>query len=112
MTIAMPSNPDNPETFVNDFRSWLTKDVTGGPSVTLTDVEAAKRVHKYTGTLTQNVEVVVPSEENLYWVWNATSGAFTLTVKTSAGSGVAVTQGDKVLLACDATDVIAFTAEL
>jgi hypothetical protein len=112
MAIAMPSNPAAPESFVNDFRSVLTKDVSGGPTVTLTDVEAAKRVHKYTGTLTQNVEVIVPTEENFFGVWNATSGAFTLTVKTTGGTGVAVTQGKKVELICDGTDVIAWTAEL
>lgn len=111
MAIAMPSNPDSPETYVNDFRDYLDKDVSSGPTVTLSDVEAAKRIHEYNGTLTQNVDVVVPTETNLYHVYNSTTGAYTCTVTTSGGSGVAVTQGKKVALVCDGTDVVQWSAE-
>lgn len=111
MAIAMPSNPDSPESYVNDFRTILSKDVSTGASVTLSDAEAANRIHTYTGTLTQNVDVVVPTEENLYHVHNNTSGAFTVTVKTSAGTGIAVTQGKKCVLVCDGTNVVQWSAE-
>jgi hypothetical protein len=40
-------------------------------------------------------------------VTNATTGAFTLTVKTAAGTGVAVTQGSASILYCDGTNVVA-----
>ena len=111
MAIAMPSNPDTPETYVNDFRDMLTKDVSTGPTVTLTDVESAKRIHKYTGTLTSNVDVEVPTETNFYSVWNATTGAYTVTVTTTGGSGYAVTQAKKVDLICDGTNVVQWSAE-
>lgn len=61
---------------------------------------------KLTGTLTANSVVVVPTQKKTYIVENATTGAFTLTVKTSAGTGVAVPQGQRALLSCDGTNVV------
>lgn len=91
---------------------YLSKSVSGGPSITLTDVEAQNAIHEYNGTLSANVDVIVPAEPKIYFVFNNTTASYTLTVKTSAGTGVTVTQGDKVILVCDGTDVIAWTAEL
>ena len=113
MAIVMPSNPAEPHTIFNDVTmGYLSKSVAGGGNVTLSDVEAQQAVHEYTGAITANIEVIVPAETKIYFVWNNTSGAFTLTVNTSGGTGTAVTQGDKVILVCDGTDVIAWTAEL
>lgn len=113
MSIAMGSNPATPETIFNTVTmGYLTKSVAGGANVTLSDVEAQHAVHEYTGLLAANIDVIVPAESKVYLVHNNTSGAYTLTVKTSGGSGVAVTQGKKVVLVCDGTDVVAWTAEL
>lgn len=109
--IAMPSNPDTPEAYVNDFRQYLNKDISTGPSVVLDGPEAAKMFHVYTGTLTANVDVIVPTEQNGFYVHNDTTGAFSVTVKTAAGSGVVVTQGKKVKLGCDGTNVEQWSAE-
>ena len=113
MAIAMGSNPSNPETIFNSITmGYLSKSVAGGPTVTLSDLEAQDAIHEYTGTLAANTDVVVPTETKIYFVYNNTSGAYTLTVKTSAGTGPTVTQGDKVILVCDGTNVVAWTAEL
>ena len=40
------------------------------------------------------------------------TGAYTLTVKPAAGSGVAVAQGQKAILYCDGTNVVAATASV
>ncbi len=87
----------------------LNKSVAGSSNVTLTAAEARNAWHEYNGTLTGNINVIVPTTEKLYYVFNNTAGAFTLTVKTSAGSGIVVTQGEKVILYADATDVIEAT---
>lgn len=84
----------------------LAKSVAGSSDVTLTSTEALNMFHEYTGTLTGNINVIVPASDKVYIVHNNTSGAFTLTVKTSAGTGIAVPQGQKMLLYCDGTDVI------
>lgn len=90
----------------SDF-SYTTIAVGGSGTYTLTSAEYAKVALKFTGTLTGNRTIVVPTAIRDYWVNNATSGAFTLTVKTASGSGVAVTQGKSATLYCDGTDVIA-----
>ena len=113
MALVMSTNSSEPEaTFNTITMGYLSKDCAGAADVTLSDAEARNAVHEYTGALTGNIAVIVPAESKIYFAFNNTSGAFTLTVKTAAGSGVAVTQGDKVVLVCDGTDVVAWTAQL
>ena len=52
-------------------------------------------VLQLTGTITTNVNVVVPVVEKVYIVDNATSGAYSVTVKTTSGSGVTWAAADK-----------------
>ena len=66
-------------------------------------------VIELTGTITTNVNVTIPdSIEKTYYIYNNTSGAFTVTFKTSSGSGVAFATTDKgyKILYSDGTDVI------
>lgn len=78
-----------------------------GVDVTLTDVEAASAVINLSGTLTANVNVIVPATPvRVYLVRNQTSGAFTVTVKTSAGTGTPVQQGTSSLVYSDGTNII------
>jgi hypothetical protein len=71
-------------------------------------------VIKLTGTITTSVNVVIPdSVEKTYIIENATSGAFTVTVKTSSGTGVtwgATDKGIKMVYS-DGTNIVdtAFT---
>lgn len=83
----------------------LTKSVAGGVTVTLTADEGAYARLRFTGALTANIAVVVPSTDARWDVANLTTGAFTLTVKTLAGTGVIVTQGFRTSLSCDAVNV-------
>jgi hypothetical protein len=87
----------------------LSKAVTTA-DVTLTTTEARNQILEFTGTLTGNRNVIVPSKNRTYAVYNNTAGAFTLTVKTSGGTGIAVTQGTRSWLYCDATNVVQITA--
>ena len=67
------------------------------------------QVIKLTGTITGNVNVVIPdSVEKTYIIENATSGAFTVTVKTSSGSGVTWSATDKgtKMVYSNGTDVV------
>lgn len=85
----------------------LAKSVAGGVDVTLTANEARNQILEFTGALTANINVVLPAVPSLWWVYNNTTGNFSLTVKTAAGSGVAVTQGLRALLIGDGTSIIA-----
>ena len=55
--------------------------------------EARNMVLDFTGALTAARNVVVPTAEKLYLVKNSTTGGYALTIKTAAGSGVAVAAG-------------------
>ena len=114
MSIKMPVNPAEPSAiFNNSVSGILSKDITGaGVSIALTDEEAQQAVTYISGTITANVDIVLPSETKIYYVWNDTTGAFTLTFTTSGGAGVTVAQGNKAILICNAIDVIRFTGDI
>lgn len=83
----------------------LSKSVAGGADVTLTAAEARNEIIEFTGLLTANIAVIVPTRARPWAMSNATTGAFTLTVKTAAGTGKEITQGKRAVLFCDATNV-------
>jgi hypothetical protein len=84
----------------------LNKVVTGG-TVTLTVVEASSTIQEYTGTLTSNCIVVLPSTVQLYSLQNKTTGAFTLTFKTTAvgATTVVLPSNETIIAICDGTNV-------
>jgi len=63
-----------------------------------------------TGSLTANRNVIVPND----WqgiVYNATTGAYSLTFKTASGTGVAVAQTKRAMLLADGTNVVRITPD-
>lgn len=57
-------------------------------------------------TLTAARNIIVPSTSKTYIVKNVTTGGFSVTVKTSAGTGIEVPNGSEMLLYCDGTNVV------
>ena len=89
----------------NAVGGYLVKAVTGG-TVTLTEAEASNPMIALTGTLTSALSLVVPVTVKRIWgIFNSTTGAFGVTVKTAAGTGVAVAQGKRNLVYTDGTNV-------
>jgi len=74
-------------------------------SVTMTTLQAAYPIVTITGTLTANSTLIVPSQVNEWIFSNQTSGAYTLTVKTAAGTGVVITAGSSQYTWSDGTNV-------
>lgn len=67
--------------------------------VTLTDAQHRSLYLDLSGTLTGNRAVVLKASQKGFWfVNNGTSGAYSVTVKPSGGSGVTVTQGAKAVV--------------
>jgi hypothetical protein len=85
----------------------LSYAVTNG-TYTLTTDDASNVIQVYTGTLTGNVEIVLPSVVQVYYVSNQTTGPYTFTLKTSAVGGETVTidQDNQAILTCDGTNVL------
>ena len=85
---------------------YLSKSVAGSVDVTLSAVEASNQMITLTGAITANINVIVPAAQRLFFIQNSTTGAFTVTVKTLSGTGIAVAQGGRTIVACDATNVV------
>ena len=67
---------------------------------------------KCTGAMSQLNNLIVPTNPKLYFIENATTGGFGITVKTAAGAGITVPNGSKMTLMCNGTDVIEAIANL
>ena len=86
--------------------------VTSGATLTFSNgilSNGKNQVIKLTGTIASNVDVVIPDNiEKTYIVENATTGAFTVTFKTSSGTGVTWSTIDKgtKLVYSDGTNVV------
>lgn len=100
---------------VNDAIDLLDEALCGRLAIAMTDADytfassdaLGNMVFVFTGTLTAGRNVIVPTNKKLYVVSNQTTGGFSLTVKTSGGTGIALSTTDYVLLYCDGTNVIA-----
>ena len=121
LKLTLPADGDtNWGTVVNNgITSLIDSSVAGTASVahdntanyTLTSVngtadEARKMFLNITGTLTADRNVVCPTASKLYFITNSTTGGFSVTLKTSAGTGILVPHGRSVVLYCDATNVV------
>lgn len=88
----------------------LIKGVTS-PTTTLDTSEAGEALgnlyFRFTGTPGGAVDVVVPTNQKLYVCHNAVTDGSVVTVKTAAGTGIALDEGDIRVLYCDGTNVVA-----
>ena len=80
--------------------------VAGAGNYTLPGTELNRIAYNFTGILTGNRNIIVPATVQQYWVSNATTGAYTLTVKTAAGTGVGISTGARGIFYCDGTNVV------
>jgi hypothetical protein len=92
--------------------------ITSGASLTFSNgvlSNGKNQVLKLTGTIAGNVNVTIPDGiEKTYLVENATIGAFTVTFKTSSGTGATWSTTDKgyKILYSDGTNIVDITADL
>lgn len=76
--------------------------------VTLTDAQQRSLYLNLSGLLTGNRSIILKATQKGFWfVNNATTGAYTVTVKPSAGTGVEVTQGTKAIIFSDGSVAVA-----
>ena len=78
----------------------------GGVTLSLSTTQAANVVQKYQGAITANQTVVFPPTVQVYYVQNATSGAYTVSFKSGAGTTVAVPQNQNAILFSDGVNVV------
>jgi hypothetical protein len=87
---------------------YVSIDLTGQPSpYTLSGANLNRIAYQFSGTLTANMQIIVPATIQQYWVGNfTTGGSYTVTVKTSAGTGTIVATNARSILYCDGTNVV------
>jgi hypothetical protein len=87
---------------------YTSIDLTGQSSpYVLSGAELNRIAYKFVGTLTANMEIVVPSTIQQYWVDNATTGSFTLGLRTpSQVAPTNVAQGSRAIFYSDGSVVI------
>jgi hypothetical protein len=92
-------------TFAFDFTSI---NLTGQTSpYTLSGSELNRVAYQFVGTLTGNMEIVVPNTTQQYWVDNQTTGSFTLGVRTASQvTPTNVIQGSRAILYSNGTNVV------
>jgi hypothetical protein len=93
--------------FAFDF---VSIDLTGaGPTYNLAGANLNRIAYRFTGNITGNVQVIVPSTVQQYWVSNSTdlaSAPYTIELKTAAGTGVVFNRDARAIVYCDGTNVI------
>lgn len=102
---TVANNSTNPDATDGSAVGWVTmfaygfatfNALTGATPLTLTNIQATRRFIVLNGTLTNNLTISLPGGLLQSWlVINNTTGAFTTTLKTTAGgsAGVTVPQG-------------------
>jgi hypothetical protein len=88
--------------------SLLQIDISGSGNYTLSVAELNKTAYVFTGTLTGDRDVIVPTTVQQYWVSNQTSGAYQFGVRTAgqASPGITLAQGARAIFYCDGTNVV------
>tara|TARA_R110000803_G_scaffold2733_2_gene9386 strand:+ start:125 stop:1183 length:1059 start_codon:yes stop_codon:yes gene_type:complete len=102
----------NFELIDESINGYASKSVAGSSNVTLTNSnatsdESRQSVLEFTGTLTGSINVLLPTTESRYIVYNNTAGSYNLTVATTGntGTGTAVVQGSHALMYSNGTFV-------
>lgn len=126
LRLVKQATGENSETwgdiFNQQFADLIDTAIAGYTSVALSDAdktltaangssdEARSMGLNFTGALTAARNVIVPAYNKLYFIKNSTTGGFSITVKTAAGTGIEIKNGASATLFCNGTNVIdAFT---
>jgi hypothetical protein len=91
--------------WVPDYQYGITPVTMTSSNVTLTSLEAGKPIIIISGLLTTNLNLIFPLYLKKWTVVNNTTGSFTITAKTAAGTGVVVQQGQSNDIYGDGTDI-------
>jgi len=96
---------------------YVTQAITDGADTVITIPNGASGTARNmfiecTGSLTGARNLIVPSNNKLYFIYNNTTGGYAVTVKVSGQTGVSVSSGAKLILVSNGTDIINATTYL
>ena len=82
----------------------LNLNVGGNSNITLSGSQAENLIHNLTGALTGNIDYIFPEAGGFFAINNQTTGAYTVTVQVTGGSGgIVVPQGTTTTIYIDAS---------
>jgi hypothetical protein len=105
---TVTANTTDPEAFGAGWQpeqAGLSSIAMSNTNVTLTALQAGRAIILITGTLTANLNLIFPGWTQQWLVVNSASGAYSVTCKTAAGSGVAVATGATAQVYGDGTNI-------
>ncbi|MFW5400555.1 hypothetical protein V2A85_12705 [Yersinia sp. 1252 StPb PI] len=110
---TVDANTSNPENTDGTLTGWVpaftygTTAITGlaAANVTLTALQAANERITLAGTLTANINLIFPAWKREWTIVNNCAGNFSVTAKTTAGTGVAIPSGMTASILCDGTNI-------
>jgi hypothetical protein len=86
---------------------YVVVDVTGSTDYTLTGSELNRIAYQFIGTLGADITIVVPSTTQQYWVYDNTTGGFTLSMGTSTQVvPLPFVNGTRTIVYSDGTNVV------
>lgn len=113
---TVDGNATNPENTTSATTGWVPSGFYGftsisglsGSSVTLTTLQAGRDRIVLTGTLTANINLILPAWIKSWDVINSCTGQFIVNVKTPLGSGVPVPSNTNAKVFCDGVNITSF----
>lgn len=115
-------NPGDSATIVSDGTDFYTigfgqnatfafdytvVDVSGNTDYVLTGTELNRIAYQFTGVITADITVIVPNTVQQYWVYDNTTGGYTLSIATATQvTAFDLTAGTRTICYCDGTDVV------
>lgn len=114
---TVDANTTNPETGgagwvpQNNYGVATINGLTAGVN-TLSPSDYSKEFIVLNGALTGNVQIVLPTLLARWSVFNNTTNAFSVTVKTASGTGVVISQGAHVDVIGDGTNIVSTSGGL
>lgn len=105
------TNNSNLGTLIEQGITGVLSVAQGDTTLTLTATQGASNqarnaVVNLTGAMTGDHDVIVPTANKLYLIKNSTTGGHNTTIKTVAGTGIAVLPGTNRWVYCDGTNVV------
>ena len=84
----------------------LVKDLTGIASYAMSASDASNKLLQFTGAPSGATTITVPAVVAIYYVEISTSNAYTVLLKTAAGTGVTLSTAERSILYCDGVNVV------
>ena len=89
---------------------YVSIDLTSETSpYTLAGANLNRISYSFGGTITGDMDIIVPGTIQQYWVGNDTdlaSAPYNITIKTAAGTGVTLANNSRAIMFCDGTNVV------